>query len=85
MPESTGMTREQVRAWIAGFEAAAEQERAVWRLEGPRPAESIAAALALMDLYGRHAGPSPANDAVRERETESARSTWQRLRSRWRR
>lgn len=83
MTATPEMTREQLRAWIAGFEAAAEQERAIWRLEGPRPSESIAAALALMDLYGRTSGPSPAIDALRERETESARAIWQRLRSRW--
>lgn len=73
-------TAEQLRRWLAGFEAAAAADREALRAAGANPAWSIATSLAMIETARRLGGP--AGDGTRETEAEAVRLAWRRLRER---
>jgi hypothetical protein len=71
--------RNAVRRWIAGHRAAEHRSLELMRHEGPMSPElSFRAAMELCDLAD-HMDPDP----VREREVETARRLWTRLKKPW--
>jgi hypothetical protein len=72
----------QVRRWIAGFEAAAEADRAALRRRGADPMWSIRIALSMIDAAHRGPGGRAFRDPLREAEAERVRAVWARLRQR---
>jgi hypothetical protein len=76
------MTREAVRRWMAGHEAAAEVDR-LERLNRPASAQESLEHLEVLVGFamGLHGWPLP-RDAVSERELVEAREAWARLRDR---
>jgi hypothetical protein len=74
------MSKDDLRRWINDRRAAAALERSEEGSAPPASASAVAAALALVALFGRlHGWPSP-DDPVSEREDEHARANWARLR-----
>ena len=78
------MDRADARRWIAGFEAAAAEDREALRLRGADPAWSIAVALSMIDAAERAGRGGPADIELRQAEDERVRATWDRLRARLR-
>lgn len=72
---------DQVRRWMANFDAAKEVERDLVAQEGLRPAWSVEAALSLILAAERQRGQLEA-DPLREQREEAVRAVWARLRKR---
>jgi hypothetical protein len=75
------MTADDVRRWIASFEAAAAADRAAQRTRSSRPPDPIHQSLSMINAVHR-SGEGRVPDAVRERDAERVRATWARLRER---
>jgi hypothetical protein len=71
-----------VRRWFAGFEAAEEADREALRQQGPRPQESAALFLSLLEAARTTAGGRLPIDQRRAEREEAVRAAWDRLRSR---
>ena len=77
------MNREDVRHWIAGFEAIAEADREALRRQGPDPAWAIAVSLSLIEAArASEVTASGEIPAWREAEDEAVRRVWRTLRRR---
>jgi hypothetical protein len=74
-----GMTTEQVRSWIEGFEAIKEADRERIRQAGPRPQWSVSVSLGLIEAA--QASGTPLRDPRREAEDERVRQVWTRLKA----
>jgi hypothetical protein len=74
------VNHDDLRRWVDDRRAAAALERSEARSAPLAPASAIAAALALVALFGRLHGWPAAADPVSEREDEQARENWNRLR-----
>jgi hypothetical protein len=74
-------SKEDALRWLRRFEAAEEVERVARRREGPRPEWSIAISLSLIESARAAGLLSPSAIALREREDEAVRRTWDRLRA----
>jgi hypothetical protein len=77
---TTPMKKEQVLAWIHGFEAAHEAERDLARKEPIDPAGSMASGLSLIEWASRLGGGEPARDRARDDEVRIVRERWAKLR-----
>ena len=75
----------EARRWVAQFEAAASADRREKRRQGPRPEQSIALALSLLNAARVAAGGRPLVDPTRDERDNAVRATWIRLRSRMQR
>jgi hypothetical protein len=73
------MTAEQVRSWIAGFEAIKQADQERLRQTGPRPQWSVAVSLSLIEAA--RASGKPLRDPRREAEDERIRQVWTRLKA----
>jgi hypothetical protein len=73
------MTQEQVRSWIAGFEAIKQADRERLSRTGPRPKWSVAVSLSLIEAA--RASAKPLHDPRREAEDERVRQVWARLKA----
>ncbi|HSF16206.1 MAG TPA: hypothetical protein VLK65_11705 [Vicinamibacteria bacterium] len=78
---STAKRREDALRWLRRFEAADEVERAATIRDGPRPEWSIAISLSLIESARAAGFLSPSALAIRAREDEAVRRTWERLRA----
>ena len=74
------MDPEQVRRWIAGFEAVTEADREALRRRGPDPAWAISLALSMIQA-AEEAGTATV-DPSREADDRRVRAVWSRLRAR---
>ncbi|MGH8479441.1 MAG: hypothetical protein ACREXK_07690 [Gammaproteobacteria bacterium] len=74
------MKKEEVLAWIRGFEAAREAERALARKEPVDPAGSLAIGLSLTEFARRCSGGEPGRDRARDDEVRIVRERWAKLR-----
>ncbi|HEX7941511.1 MAG TPA: hypothetical protein VF488_06880 [Gemmatimonadaceae bacterium] len=73
------MERDAVRRWIAGQRAAERRSLELMQHEGPiSPELSFRAAMELCDLAGHMD-----SDPVRDREVETARRLWAKLKKPW--
>jgi hypothetical protein len=75
------MSREDLRRWVEGQQAAQRRERAEATAAGREPAIAIRHALALIALGGRLNVRADANDVADRRDEETARASWTRLRT----
>jgi hypothetical protein len=78
---STAKRREDALRWLRRFEAAEEVERAAVIKDGPRPDWSIAISLSLIESARAAGFLSTSALAIRAREDEEVRRTWDRLRA----
>ena len=75
------MTKESVRRWIAGHEAASERDR-LECLDNPRPPEeALERLVSLVGLAIELHGWPLAADAVTTRELQETRDAWNKLRT----
>jgi hypothetical protein len=73
---ATQLKRDRVLAWLAGFEAARQVDRARLR-EGPIDCQrSIRLALGLMQLIHARGGPAVEDTRIREEAVEQVRQRW---------
>lgn len=75
---------QEVRRWIAGFEAAAAADRDAARGTPGEPDRAFGLALALIAEARRALAANPRLEARRSREDDAARRVWARLRERLR-
>ncbi len=76
------MTKEEVRAYFARFEAIEEADRQQRLRQGPRPpAQTLRSMLSLVDFAAAFSETAPSRQA-RDAGAEQVRSTWARLRER---
>lgn len=76
----TRLKKEDVVAWIRGFEAAREAERDLVRGEAVDPARSVAVGLSLIEFARRCGGGAFTRDQVRDDEVQAVRERWAKLR-----
>lgn len=79
-PMKTRLNKEDVLAWIRGFEAVREVEREAARREPRDPARSMAVGLGLIEFAKQCGGGSFPTDRIRDDEVESVRERWATLR-----
>lgn len=75
------MHADDVRRWVAQFEAVAAADRAELRRRGPRPEEAIRLAVSMMAA----ARTGRATDPLREQEEAAVNAIWVTLHQRLRR
>jgi hypothetical protein len=73
------MKKEDALAWVKGFEAAHEVERALCRKEPLDPAGAMALGLGVTEL-ARRMSSEPGPDRARDDEVRIVRERWARLR-----
>jgi hypothetical protein len=73
--------RPSVRQWQAGFELAAERERARLRENGPDYGRAVALSLSLIATAREQRLGARFSDPVRRRGEHAVRETWRRLKS----
>lgn len=73
------MEKAQVLAWIHGFEAARDAERALARREPVDPGRSLALGLSLIEWARRSGGGVLGRDRRRDEEVRSVRERWAKL------
>jgi hypothetical protein len=77
---TTRMKKDEVLAWIHGFEAAREVERGLARKEPVDPAGSVAIGLSLTEFARRCSGGEFARDRARDDDVRIVRERWAKLR-----
>ena len=74
------MSREDLRRWVAGYQAAQRREREEAAAAGPDSSAAIEQALALIAL-GARIGTTVTEDPADLRDEQRARVAWARLRT----
>ena len=77
---TTRMKKEDVLAWIHGFEAAREVERDLARKESVDPAGSVAIGLSLTEFARCCSGEGFGRDRARDDDVRIVRERWAKLR-----
>lgn len=77
---TTRMKKEDVLAWIRGFEAVREMERELARREPVDSARSMAAGLGLIEFARLCGGGVFRSDRIRDDEVQAVRERWAKLR-----
>lgn len=77
---TTRMKKDDVLAWIHGFEAAREVERDLARKEAVDPSGSVAMGLSLTEFARRCGGGELGRDRARDDDVRIVRERWAKLR-----